>query len=164
MTDEMMTLRALVEKASDADFLRDMIAFATARMMEMEVRVLTGAAFGQKSRARLVQRNGYRDRHSETRAGLIELHIPRLRKSSYFPSFLQPRRMAEKALTAVIQEAYIQGSRPVRSTTSSRRWAQAACPRARSAGCARRSTRGSRPSSNARSKASGPTSGSTPPM
>ena len=78
MTDEMMTVRALVEKASDADFLRDMIAFATARMMEMEVGARTGAAFGQKSRDRLVQRNGYRDRDWETRAGTIELHIPRL--------------------------------------------------------------------------------------
>ena len=109
MTDEMMTLRALVEKAPDADFLRDMIAFATARMMEMEVGARTGAAFGQKSRDRLVQRNGYRERDWETRAGTIELHIPKLRKGSYFPSFLEPRRMAEKALTAVIQEAYIQG-------------------------------------------------------
>jgi putative transposase len=109
MTDEMMTLRALLEKTSDADFLRDMIAFATARMMEMEVGARTGAALGQKSPDRLVQRNDYRDREWETRAGTIELRIPKLRKGSYFPSFLEPRRMAEKALTAVIQEAYIQG-------------------------------------------------------
>ncbi len=87
MTDEMMTFRALVEKAPDADILRDMIAFATPRMMEMEVGALTGAAFGQKSRDRLVQRNGYRDRDWETRAGTIELHIPRLRKASYFRAF-----------------------------------------------------------------------------
>jgi putative transposase len=109
MTNEMMTFRALVEKAPDADILRDMIAFASARMMEMEVGALTGAAFGQKSPDRLVQRNGYRERDWETRAGTVELRIPRLRKGSYFPSFLEPRRMAEKALTAVIQEAYIQG-------------------------------------------------------
>ena len=109
MTDEMMALRALVEKASDADFLRDMIAFAAERMMEIEVGALTGAPLGQKSRDRLVQRNGYRDRDWQTRAGSVELHIPKLRKGSYFPSFLEPRRMAEKALTAVIQEAYIQG-------------------------------------------------------
>ncbi len=109
MTDEMMSVRALIEKAPDADLLREMIGLATQRLMELEVGQLTGAAYGEKSAERLAQRNGYRDRGWETRAGTVELRIPKLRKGSYFPGFLEPRRMAEKALTAVIQEAYIQG-------------------------------------------------------
>ena len=109
MTQDMMTLRALLEKSSDADLLREMIGFTAERLMALEVEGLTGAAHGERSADRITHRNGYRDRSWETRAGTVELKIPKLRKGSYFPGFLEPRRMAEKALAAVIQEAYIQG-------------------------------------------------------
>jgi len=109
MTDDMMNLRSLVEKSADADLLREMIGFAAQRLMELDVEGLTGAAHGVRDPERRNHRNGYRDRLWETRAGTVELRIPKLRKGSYFPGFLEPRRMAEKALTAVIQEAYVQG-------------------------------------------------------
>ena len=109
MTDDKIALRALLEKGSDATFLREMIGFAADRLMQLETDTLCGAAPGERSPERLNQRNGYRERDWETRAGNVELRIPKLRRGSYFPTFLEPRRMAEKALTAVIQEAYIQG-------------------------------------------------------
>jgi putative transposase len=109
MTDKMMSLQTLLEKSSDTDLLREMIGFAAHRLMELEVENQTGAAHGERSADRITYRNGYRDRDWETRAGTVELRIPKLRKGSYFPGFLEPRRMAEKALTAVIQEAYVQG-------------------------------------------------------
>src|SRR2546423_2105435 len=109
MTDEKIALRTLLEKGSDATFLREMIGFAAQRVMELESEALCGAGHGERSAERRNQRNGYRERDWETRAGTVELRIPKLRKGSYFPGFLEPRRLAEKALTAVIQEAYIQG-------------------------------------------------------
>jgi len=109
MTTEMMSLRALLEKSSEVDLLREMIGFAAQRLMALEVEGLTGAGHGERSAERINHRNGYRDRDWETRAGTVELRIPKLRKGSYFPAFLEPRRMAEKALAAVIQEAYVQG-------------------------------------------------------
>ena len=123
MTDKMMSLQTLLEKSSDTDLLREMIGFAAHRLMELEVENQTGAAHGERSADRITYRNGYRDRDWETRAGTVELRIPKLRKGSYFPGFLEPRRMAEKALTAVIQEAYIQGVRRARSANWSGRWA-----------------------------------------
>ena len=109
MNNDTMDLQALVAKSPDADFLRDMIGFSAIRVMELEVGSLTGAGYGEKGIERLAQRNGYRYQDWETRAGTVELRIPKLRKGSYFPGFLEPWRLAEKAVNAVVQEAYIQG-------------------------------------------------------
>ena len=109
MTDAKMALLELVEQEADADLVREMLAFAAERMMDLEIEAKTGVPAGARSPDRLNHRNGYRDRNWDTRAGRIELAVPKLRKGSYFPSFLEPRRTAEKALVAVIQEAYIQG-------------------------------------------------------
>ncbi len=109
MTDERMALVELVEKQADGDLVREMLAFAAERIMELEVEARTGASKGARSPLREVQRNGYRDRDWDARAGRIALEIPKLRKGSYFPSFLEPRRTAEKALVAVIQEACVHG-------------------------------------------------------
>lgn len=109
MTDERMALIELVEQQAGGDFVRDMPAFAAERIMEAEVEARAGAAKGVRSPLREVQRNGYRERDWDTRAGRMALEIPKPRKGSYFPSFLEPRRTAEKALVAVIQEACVPG-------------------------------------------------------
>jgi putative transposase len=105
MTDDRMALLELLEKGAEADLVRDMLAFAAERIMEAEAEVAAGAAKGARSPLREAHRNGDRERDWDTRAGRIELAIPRLRKGSYFPSFLEPRRTAEKALV----EAYVHG-------------------------------------------------------
>ena len=98
MTKPVMDLREVVEKIGDADLLREMIGFATGRLMELEVGGQTGAAYREKSPERLAKRNGDRDRDWQTRAGNVELRIPKMRTGSYFPSFLEPRRAAESVL------------------------------------------------------------------
>src|SRR5919206_1424536 len=109
MTEDRMALIELIEKSADADLVRELLAYAADRLMALEVEGLTGAPLGARSAERVNHRNGYRERAWETRVGRIDLAIPKLRKGSYFPTFLEPRRTAEKALTAVIQEAYVHG-------------------------------------------------------
>lgn len=108
-TKTTIALAELAEKGADKDLLQQMIQYVAQRMMNMDVESLCSAAYGERSPERLNSRNGYRERLWETRAGSVDLKIPKLRKGSYFPGFLEPRRTAEKALAAVIQEAYVQG-------------------------------------------------------
>ena len=113
MTDDEIALRALLEKGSDTTFLRELIGFAAERLMQLETGTLCGTGADERRTDRTNQRNGYRERDWQTRAGTVELRIPKLRQGSYqgsyFPDSLEPCRIAEKALTAVIQEAYTQG-------------------------------------------------------
>src|SRR5205814_10175495 len=109
MTTATMALTELAEKGADIDVLRQMVQFMAQRLMELDVEGRCGAGYDEKSPERINSRNGYRERTWDTRAGSVELRIPKLRKGSYFPGFLEPRRRAEKALTAVIQEAYVHG-------------------------------------------------------
>jgi putative transposase len=91
------------------DFLRESLTWVCQQLMEAEVSELIGAQRGERSEERLAHRNGYRSRPWQTRAGEIELAIPKIRRGSYFPSFLEPRRRSEQALVSVVQEAYVAG-------------------------------------------------------
>src|SRR4051794_18446184 len=110
--DRRMTAAQVVDKlmsGEHADVVRESVAWVVAELMEAEVAGQIGAELGEVSGERVTQRNGYRPRPWDTRAGEIELAIPKLRQGSYFPSFLHPRRRAEQALVAVVQEAYVNG-------------------------------------------------------
>jgi putative transposase len=109
MAKHSMALTELVEKGCQDDIVRELLGHVVERLMEFEVEQRCGADYGARTSDRVNSRNGYRDRLWETRAGAVDLKIPKLRKGSYLPAFLEPRRTAEKALVAVVQEAYIQG-------------------------------------------------------
>jgi putative transposase len=109
MTDDNMTLAELLQKSGDGDFLRTVAEAVLQILMEADVENFIGAARHERSADRLTWRNGYRDRTLDTRLGSLQLRIPKLRQGSYFPPFLEPRRTSEKALVAVIQEAWIGG-------------------------------------------------------
>lgn len=111
MTDFRIALEQLLRKSGveDFDFLREGVRVLAQALMEVEVSQQIGASLYERTPERTTSRNGYRDRPWDTRVGTIDLQIPRLRQGSYLPSLLEPRRRAEKALVAVIQEAYIQG-------------------------------------------------------
>jgi putative transposase len=109
MAKPSIALAELVEKGAQDEIVRELLSHVAERLMEFEIEQRTGADYGERSPERNNSRNGYRERLWETRVGSVDLRIPKLRRGSYFPAFLEPRRTAEKALAAVIQEAYIQG-------------------------------------------------------
>jgi putative transposase len=92
MAKTSIALTELAEKGPDVDLVREMLQLAAHKLMDMDVEALCGAAYGERAVPRDNSRNGYRDRAWETRTGAIDLRIPKLRKGSYFPEFLEPRR------------------------------------------------------------------------
>src|SRR5215207_10872043 len=109
MTEDRLPLAELLQKAGDGDFLRSVAEAVLQILMETDVEGLIGAGRHERSAERLNYRNGYRDRTLDTRLGSLQLRVPKLRQGSYFPPFLEPRKVSEKALVAVIQEAWIGG-------------------------------------------------------
>src|SRR4051812_44545230 len=113
MAEKRMTVEQVVsyllEGEEGIDFLRESLTWVVQQLMEAEVSELIGAEHGERSPERLTHRNGYRPRRWDTRAGELELAIPKIRRGSYFPSFLEPRRRSEQALVSVIQQAYVCG-------------------------------------------------------
>src|SRR5215212_8458853 len=120
-----MTAGQVVDKvmgSEHVDVVRESVAWLVAELMDAEVAAQIGAELGEVSSERVTHRNGYRARPWQTRAGEIELAIPRLRQGSYFPSFLEPRKRSQQALIAVVQDAYLNGVSTRRSTASSSGW------------------------------------------
>jgi putative transposase len=109
MTESSLPLTELLAKAGDPDFLRSAAEAVVQMLMEADVEGLIGAGRHERTGERITYRNGYRDRSLDTRLGALQLRIPKLRQGSYFPPFLEPRKTSEKALVAVIQEAWIGG-------------------------------------------------------
>src|SRR5829696_8594563 len=109
MTDDRMPLADLIQKSGDGDFLRSVAEAVLQMLMQADVEGLIGAGRHERSAERLTWRNGYRERTLDTRLGSLQLRIPKLRQGSYFPPFLEARKTSEKALIAVIQEAWIAG-------------------------------------------------------
>lgn len=109
MAEHIVSLPAVLDTPDGRDMVKEMLAEMARITMEREAQGLCGALYGERSQSRSNSRNGYRERAWDTRAGTVALQVPKLRQGSYLPSFLEPRRTAEKALVSVIQEAYLQG-------------------------------------------------------
>jgi putative transposase len=170
MTEERLVLAELLEKAGDGDFLRAVAEAVLQLLMESDVEGLIGAGRYERSGERTTWRNGYRDRSLDTRLGALQLRIPKLRQGSYFPPFLEARKSSEKALVAVIQEAWIGGVSTRRVDDLVQAMGLSAISKSQVSKLCKslasrrrgRSTNASMPSSTARSPASGRIYGSTP--
>ena len=138
MTEDRLPLNELLQKAGDGDFLRAVAESVLQLLMEADVEGLIGAGRHERAADRLNWRNGYRDRTLDTRLGSLNLRSRSCGPAATFPPFLDARKTTEKALVAVIQEAWIGGR--AGSTKSRRRWGFPASRRARSRNCARKST------------------------
>jgi putative transposase len=168
MADELrIGLSELLRKAMidrDADFLKEGVRVLSQALMEMEVQEHVGAAPHERSPGRTGQRNGYRERSWDTRVGTVELKVPMVRDSSYFPTLLEPRRKAERALAAVVQEAYVHGVSTRKVDELVKALGMGGISKSlMSRSCAKSSTKRSSVSVTDRSKAPTPTCGSTPP-
>ena len=159
MTIEEVVRKVLVEEHGDV------IARVGARrwreLMQAEVSELIGAERGERTEDRATHRNGYRPRRWDTRAGEIELQIPKIRQGSYFPSFLQPRKRSEQALVSVVQQAYVCGVSTRRVDQLVESLGLRDQPSRRSAGSRGRSTSRSRRSASGRWRAATPICSST---
>ena len=164
MTKTTMPLSELLEKHDEGDFLRAVAEAVLQLIMETDVEGVVGAGRHERTADRTTHRNGYRDRPLDTRLGTLNLRVPKLRQGSYFPSFLEPRRTSEKALVAVIQEAWIGGVSTRRVDELVQAMGLSGISKSTVSKLEpRTSTSASASSSTARSPATGPVSGSTPP-
>jgi putative transposase len=163
MTEDRLPLVELLQKAGEGDFLRSVAEAVLQLLMEADAEGLIGAGRYERSADRLNWRNGDRERVLATRLGSLQRRIPQLRQGSYFPSLLEPRKVNEKALVAVIQEAWVGGVSTRRVDDLVQAMGLSASARAWCPSCARRSTNGSAAFWNDPLRASGPTCGSMRP-
>ena len=142
-----MDLLELLRKAdgADVDFLREGVRVLAQALMDAEVSAQIGAEHRQRNPERTTHRNGYRARDWDTRVGTIDLQIPRVREGSYLPSFLEPRRRAERALAAVVAQCYVEGVSTRRVEDIAQAWGSPACRSRRSPESAASSMSWSRP-------------------
>jgi putative transposase len=159
-------LSELLRKAmidQDADFLKEGVRVLSQALMEMEIQEHVGAGRHERTAGRTGQRNGYRERSWDTRVGTVELKVPRVRDGGYFPSLVEPRRKAERALSAVVQEAYVHGVSTRKVDELVKALGMTGISKSlMSPSCAKSSMKSSSASVTDRSKALIPTSGSTP--